>query len=466
MAGSLRNRLFGLRELVDELAFRAPARLAVTVFACVVVLFAALLTVPFATADGEGARLVDALFTAVSAVCVTGLVVQDTATYWSLYGQIVILAGIKVGGFGIMTVASLLGMIVSRKIGLTQKLLTASETKTTRLGEVGSLIRVIIITATTLELSIALLIFPRLVVIEENVGTAAWHALFYGISAFNNAGFVPTTEGLMPHVGDWALLLPIALGVFIGALGFPVILNIQRALPRPGQRWHNWTKRLSLHSKLTLVTSGALLAVGALLLLVLEWANPDTFGPLTLGEKLLAALFAGIMPRSGGFSTVDVGAMTESSWLIQDALMFVGGGSASTAGGIKVTTLAVMLLAIVAEARGDRDIEAFGRRIPRDVLRLSIAVVFTGASIVLVSCIALLEVTDLPLSQVLFEVLSAFATVGLSTGITHELPDAGKYVLALLMFVGRTGAVTVVAVLALRDRRRIVRFPEERPIIG
>ncbi|GHH68654.1 TrkH family potassium uptake protein [Promicromonospora soli] len=466
MAPMLRHRLFGLRELVDELAFRAPARLAVTVFACVVAVFVVLLLAPFATADGEGASFVDAVFTAVSAVCVTGLVVQDTATYWSLYGQIVILAGVKVGGFGIMTVASILGMIVSRKIGLTQKLLTASETKTTRLGDVGSLVRVIIITATTLELSIALLLFPRFLVLEGNAGSAAWHSLFYGISSFNNAGFVPTTEGLMPHVGDWTLILPIALGVFVGALGFPVILNIQRALPRMGQRWRGWTKRLSLHSKLTLVTSGALLGVGALLLLLLEWSNPATFGPLSFGEKLLASIFAGIMPRSGGFSTVDVGAMTESSWLIQDALMFVGGGSASTAGGIKVTTLAVMLLAIFAEARGDRDIEAFGRRIPRDVLRLSIAVVFTGATIVLVSCVALLEVTDLPLARVLFEVLSAFATVGLSTGITPDLPDAGKYILAVLMFVGRTGAVTVVAVLALRDRRRIVRFPEERPIIG
>ena len=462
----LRHRLFGLRELVDDLAFRAPARLAVTVFACVIVLFAALLLTPFATADGRGASLVDALFTAVSAVCVTGLVVQDTATYWSAWGQVVILAGIKVGGFGIMTVASLLGMIVSRKIGLTQKLLTASETKTSRLGDVGSLVRVIIITATTLELSIALLLFPRFVVIENNVGTAAWHALFYGISAFNNAGFVPTVEGLTPHVGDWTLVLPLVLGVFVGALGFPVILNIQRAWPRPGQRWRGWTKKLSLHSKLTIVTSVVLLVVGALLLLVLEWSNPRTFGPLGLGDKVLASLFAGVMPRSGGFSTVDIGAMHESSWLIQDALMFVGGGSASTAGGIKVTTLAVMLLAIVAEARGDRDIEAFGRRIPRDVLRLSIAVVFTGASIVLVSCVALLQVTHLGLSQVLFEVLSAFATVGLTTGVTPDLPDAGKYILALLMFVGRTGAVTVVAVLALRDRRRIVRFPEERPIIG
>jgi Trk-type K+ transport system membrane component len=466
MAASLRHRLFVFREYIDVLAFRAPARLAVTVFACVIGVFTLLLLAPFATADGGGARLVDALFTAVSAVCVTGLVVQDTATYWSLYGQIIILAGIKVGGLGIMTVASLLGMIVSRKIGLTQKLLTASETKTSKLGDVGSLIRVIIVTATSIELSIALLLFPRFAVIEGNVGTAAWHSLFYGISAFNNAGFVPTVEGLTPHVGDWTLVLPIALGVFIGALGFPVILNIQRSLPRPGQRWHGWTKRFSLHTKLTLVTSFVLFAVGALLLLILEWANPATFGPLSFGEKVLTAVFAGIMPRSGGFSTVDVGSMTQSSWLIQDALMFVGGGSASTAGGIKVTTLAVMLLAIFAEARGDRDIEAFGRRIPRDVLRLSIAVVFTGASIVLVSCVALLELTDHNLSRVLFEVLSAFATVGLSTGITEGLPDAAKYWLSALMFVGRTGAVTVVAVLALRDRRRIVRFPEERPIIG
>ena len=466
MAATLRHRLFRLREYIDVLAFRAPARLAVTVFAGVIAVFTALLLAPFATADGEGARLVDALFTAVSAVCVTGLVVQDTGTYWSLYGQIVILTGIKVGGFGIMTVASLLGMIVSRRIGLTQKLLTASETKTNKLGDVGSLVRVIIVTATTLELSIALLLFPRFLVIEGNVGTAAWHSLFYGISAFNNAGFVPTPEGMAPHVGDWTLVLPIALGVFIGALGFPVILNLQRSLPRLGQRWHGWTKRLSLHTKLTLVTSGVLFVVGALLLLILEWTNPRTFGPLSFGDKLLAAVFAGIMPRSGGFNTVDIGEMTQSSWLVQDALMFVGGGSASTAGGIKVTTLAVMLLAIVAEARGDRDIEAFGRRIPLDVLRLSIAVVFTGASIVLVSCVALLELTDHNLSRVLFEVLSAFATVGLSTGITAGLPDAAKYWLSALMFVGRTGAVTVVAVLALRDRRRIVRFPEERPIIG
>jgi len=262
----------------------------------------------------------------------------------------------------------------------------------------------------------------------------------------------------MPHAGDWLLLMPIVVGVFVGALGFPVILNIARNRARVG-RW-------SLHAKLTVVTSGVLVVVGGVLFAVFEWANPDTIGPMSWSEKVLSSIFMSVMPRSGGFSTVDVGEMRESSWLITDALMFVGGGSASTAGGIKVTTLAVMMIAIVAEARGDRDVEAFGRRIPRDTLRLAVAVSFVGATAVLSSSLLLLEITGWTLDVVLFEVISAFATVGLSTGVTPLLPDAGKYVLVALMFVGRTGTMTLAAALALRDRRRVIRLPEERPIIG
>ena len=462
MARRISDRLIPGREFVDRLARQSPARLAVSVFAGVIALFTALLYMPFATAAEGSGRFVDALFTAVSAVCVTGLVVQDTATYWSGAGLVVILLGIKVGGFGIMTLASILGMAVSRRIGLTQRLLTASETKTERLGEVGSLVRVVIITSTSIELALALLLFPRFLVLNETVGEAAWHSVFYAISAFNNAGFIPTPEGLAPHVGDWLLCLPIALGVFIGALGFPVILNVLDTRRRGKRFWTTW----SLHTKLTITTSAALVLLGWALFAAMEWVNPDTLGRHDTGTKVLASFFNAVMPRSGGFSTVPTGELHESSWLITDALMFVGGGSASTGGGIKVTTLAVMLLAILAEARGDRDIEAFGRRIPRDTLRLSIAVVFIGATAVLVSSLLLLEITGETLDVILFEVISAFGTVGLSTGITPELPDAGKYVLCVLMFVGRTGTVTFAAALALRDRRRIVRFPEERPIIG
>ncbi|UZN02336.1 TrkH family potassium uptake protein [Cellulomonas sp. S1-8] len=450
--------LWSAREYVDRSARQSPARLALGVFALVIAVITVLLSAPWATAGGERAPLVDALFTATSATTVTGLVVVPTGEYWSAWGLVVILVAIKIGGLGVMTLASLLGMAVSRRIGLTQRLLVSSETKVTRLGEVGSLVRTVIVTSTVLEVAIALVLFPRLLVHGESTGTAAWHAVFYSVSAFNNAGFVPTPEGLDPFVSDWWMLLPIIIGVFIGSLGFPVILNVANHLREP-RRW-------SLHSKLTITTSLALVLFGSVVVAAFEWTNPDTFRPLDAPGTILASLFAGVMPRSGGFSTVDVGQMHEGTWLLLDALMFVGGGSASTAGGIKVTTLAVMLLAIVAEGRGDRDVEAFGRRIPRETLQVAIAVSFVSATIVLIATLLLLAITGLTLDRVLFEVISAFATAGLSTGITADLPTPAKYVLVVLMFIGRTGTMTLAAALALRNRRRVIRYPEERPIVG
>lgn len=446
------------REFVDRLARQSPARLALGVFASVIAVFTILLSMPWATSSGGRAPFVDALFTATSAVCVTGLVTVDTGTYWSTAGQATILVGIQIGGLGVMTLASILGLAVSRRLGLTQKLLVSSETKTTRLGEVGSLVRTVIITSAVLEIAIALVLIPRLRIVGDSWAEAIWHGVFYAVSAFNNAGFIPTADGLVPFASDWWVLMPIIIGVFIGSLGFPVILNVARTWRRP-RRW-------SLHAKLTLTTSVALVVLGSVVVAAFEWTNPQTFGGGRGNETLLAALFAGVMPRSGGFSTVDISQMHEGTWLLNDALMFVGGGSASTAGGIKVTTLAVMLLAIVAEARGDRDVEAYGRRIPREALQVAIAVSLVSATIVLVACFLLLAITDETLDVVLFEVISAFATCGLSTGLTPELPTAGKYVLTVLMFIGRTGTMTLAAALALRSRRRVVRFPEERPIIG
>jgi len=446
------------RDAIDRLARQSPARLAIAVFATVVAVFTALLSMPAATADGQRTPFVDALFTATSAVCVTGLVTVPTGTYWSTWGQVLILIGVQIGGLGVMTLASILGLAVSRRIGLTQRLLVSAETKTGRLGEVGSLLRVVILTSTSVELAIALVLVPRFRMLGEDWGESVWHGVFYAVSAFNNAGFIPTAEGLDPYISDWWVLLPIIVGVFVGSLGFPVLLNMLE-LWRSPRRW-------SLHAKLTVATSLGLVVFGSVVVAAFEWTNPRTFAPLDWDGTLLASLFAGVMPRSGGFSTVDVGGMREGTWLIIDALMFVGGGSASTAGGIKATTLAVMLLAIVAEARGDRDVEAFGRRIPREALQVAIAVSLVSATIVLVASLAMLAITGLTLDVVLFEVISAFATAGLSTGVTADLPDAGKYVLAVLMFVGRTGTMTMAAALALRSRRRVVRYPEERPIIG
>lgn len=459
---SLPTWRFDLREILDRIARQQPMRLAIMAFTGIIVIVATLLCMPWATASGKPANFVDALFVAVSAVCVTGLTPVETAVFWSDAGRVVIIIAVKIGGLGIMTFASILGLAVSRRLGLTQKMLVASEFKSSRLGEVGSLIKVVILTSTAIELAITAFLFPRFLADGDSFGVALWHGLFLGISAFNNAGFVPTSQGLVPYANDWVVLLPIIVGVFIGALGFPVILNVGRRLRSP----RTW----SLHSKLTIATSGLLLLGTIVLLGAIEWNNPNTLGSHPVPTRILLTMFAGAMPRSAGLSIVDVSEMHQASWVLQDALMFIGGGSASTGGGIKVTTFAVMLLAILAEARGDRDVEAFGRRIPPSTLRLAVAVTLVGSIIVLVSSAILLEITAKEpwgnLSHVVFECISAFGTVGLSTGITPLLPTSGKYVIIVLMFVGRVGTMSLAAALAIRERRRVIRYPEERPVIG
>lgn len=447
-----------LRGTIDAAARRSPARLALLVFLMVIMTFTVMLSLPIATASGRRAPFADALFTATSAVCVTGLVTVDTATYWSLFGQVVIITGIGVGGLGILTLASILGLAVSRRLNLSQRIIAASETKAPQLNEVGALLRAVIVTSLVIELSVALVLFPRFLLLGDSVGNAAWHAWFYAVSAFNNAGFVLDRQGLTQHAGDLWITCPIALAVFVGSLGFPVVLVLARRWRAPS----TWP----LHTKITLTTTLIVLAVAIVTIGAFEWTNPQTFGAMSPADRLQASFFAGVMPRSGGFSTVDIGQMRESTWFLQDIFMFIGGGSASTAGGIKVATLAVLILAALAEARGDHDIEAFSRRIPPGVVRLAVAVLLAGLSMVAAGTLALLMLTPFQLDHVLFEVISAFGTAGLSTGITPDLPDGAKYVLTALMYAGRTGTMTLAAALALRERRRMFRLPEERPIVG
>ncbi|MDO5722260.1 MAG: potassium transporter TrkG [Actinomycetaceae bacterium] len=447
-----------IRTQIDHMARHYPARLAMTVFASIVATVTALLSLPIATTSGIRAPLADALFNATSAVCVTGLTTVDTANYWSVFGQAVLALGISIGGLGVMTLASILGFAVSRHIGLTQRMLAASETKTSSLGQVGSLLKAVVTTAVAADLLIFAALLPRYLTLDYDLAHALWYALFMAISIFNNAGFVILPDGLAPHVSDVWMITPIIIGTAVGAVGFPVIMDLTR----------NWRtpRRLTLHAKLTLTTYVALAIVGSLIVGTLEWSNPDTYGDLTITERIMHSLLAGVNARSSGISILDVGQMTRGTWFVQDILMFIGGGSASTAGGIKVTTIAVLTLAVLAEARGDRDIEAFGRRIPPSTVRLAVAVMLIGVFLVSSAVLILLLITPYSLDVVLFESISAFATVGLSTGITGDLPDGGKYVLSALMYLGRTGTMTVAAALALRERRRVIRMPQERPIIG
>ncbi len=436
-----------------------PSQTVAAGFGLAVLVGTLLLMLPGARAGAGGAGALEALFTATSAVCVTGLVLVDTPTYWSGLGQVVILALIQVGGFGIMTLASLLGLLVSKRLGLRARVSAAAETKSLNLGEIRTVVLGVARTSLIVEAVVAALLTARFAVgYGEPIGRAAWLGVFHSVSAFNNAGFALYSDNLIGFVTDPWICLPIVAAVVIGGLGFPVLFELRRHFRRPS--------RLSMHSKITLVGSAVLLVGGTVFMLAAEWSNPGTLGALDLRGKLLAGFFQGVMPRTAGFNSVDVAQMNTGTWLGTDVLMFIGGGSAGTAGGIKVTTFFLLLLVIVSEVRGDDDTIAFNRRIPVATQRQALTVALLGVAAVVGPSVVFALTTPFTLDEVLYEVVSAFATVGLSTGITADLPAPHQLVLVTLMFLGRLGPVTLVTALALRQTERLYRLPEERPVIG
>ncbi|MBX7556178.1 TrkH family potassium uptake protein, partial [Streptomyces sp. tea 10] len=288
----------GIRDFVDQIASSSPARLAVIVFVIVDLGFAALLWLPLSANPGQETRFVDAVFTATSAVTVTGLTTVSTAAQWSVFGQVVILIAIQVGGLGTLTLTSILALAIGRKLGLKSKLITQEALNIGRLGEVGSLLQIIVITSVSIEAALALVLSVGFLAEGEPLGTALWHGVFYAISSFNNAGFTPHTDGLVPydHAGPtaWLILLPVCIGVIVGSLGFPVILVLRQV----GFRFTRW----NLNAKLTVVTTAALLLLAWVLFTAIEWANPDTLGGQSVPERIFQGFFASVMMRSGGFN--------------------------------------------------------------------------------------------------------------------------------------------------------------------
>lgn len=438
---------------------RHPAQFVVVAFALVIVAGGLLLMLPFARAAGGGAPPLVALFTSTSAVCVTGLIVVDTPTYWSTYGQLVILLLVQLGGFGIMTFASLLGLLVSRRLGLRSRLTTLAENRSVDLGDVRRVLRGVAMTMLGFESVGAVVLLLRFhLTYAEPWGRAIYLGIYHSVSAFNNAGFALYSDSLMRFTTDPVISLTVAIAVIAGSLGFPVLFELRRELLAPW-RW-------SLHTRLTVWVSLVLLAVGTVAVTVLEWTNPDTLGPLGVPGKLLAGFFQGVMPRSAGFNTVDISELNQSTWLVLDILMFIGGGSAGTGGGIKVTTFALLAFVIVAEARGVPNVVVGNRRVGTGAQRQALSVALVGVGLVMLATLVLLVLADFGLDRDLFEAVSAFGTVGLSTGITPRLPPTGELLVMLLMFIGRLGPITLASALALRSRPVLYRLPEERPIIG
>lgn len=437
-----------------------PARAVVTGFTVVVVIGTVLLALPVAAESGESTDVVTALFTAASAVCITGLVVVDTAGHWSTFGEVTILALIQVGGLGIMTLASLLGLTVSRRLGLRMELFAQREQKSLGLGEVRTLIIGVLRFSLAFELVAAAVLTGRLVLGHDYTPTQALRSgVFHAVSSFNNAGLSLYHDSMTRFVSDPWISLTVAFSVIAGGLGFPVIFEIGRRLRNRRQRW-------SMHTKITLLTTAVLLLGGFVFLTVSEWTNAATLGRLPIPGKLLAGFFTAVMPRSCGLSSVDIGEMTSSSLLVQEVLMFIGGGSGSTAGGIKVTTFALLAYVIFAELRGEPTVHVMGRKLDAGVQRQALTIALLGVALVVVTTLTLLSLTEFSLEQVLFESVSAVSTVGLSTGITPDLPAAAHVLMSALMLIGRLGPITLGAALALRERPRRYERPEERPIVG
>jgi len=440
-------------------SLRRPARLVPLAFLGAITVGTALLSLPVSREGEAAAPLLTALFTATSAVCVTGLVTVDTTTYWSPFGQGVVLFLIQIGGFGIMSLATLLGVMVSRRLGLSSRLVAQAETRTLALGEVRQVLGRIAVTVVVVEFVVALLLISRFWFgYGMDLAEALWHGVFHAISGFNNAGFALYSDNLIRYVDDPWICLPITTAVILGSTGFPVLFELRRELRRPN-RW-------SVHTKIVVWGSAVLLAMGTIGVLVLEWGNTRTLGPLGWSEKLLAAFFHSANPRTAGFNTIDYADVHPATLAVTDVLMFIGGGSASTAGGIKVTTFFLLGFVIWTEIRGEPDVIAFHRRIDGAAQRQAMTVALLGVAVVALGTLSMLAVTDHSLDAVLFETISAFATVGLSTGITPTLPTAAQLVLVMLMFVGRVGTLTVGTALALRSHRRLYRLPEERTIVG
>ena len=424
----------------------SPAFVLVRGFALLIAVGTLLLMLPFAASDGQATPLIDALFTATSAVCVTGLVVVDTGSHWTAFGQIVILVLIQLGGLGFMTASTLLlFVLVGRRTGLRDRMLVQASIGTPDLASATAvLVRVAVFTA-VVELAGFAVLSLAFLGSGQDLPTSLWWGLFHAISAFNNAGLdiMGDFRSLTGFASDWLVLGTVAVLLILGGLGFAIVGDV--AYKR------RWT-RLALETKVVVLATVVLLLGGTLVIGLLEWSNPATLGQLPPLDRILNAFFTSATARTAGFNSIDTAGLVQSSLALLIALMFIGAASGSTAGGIKVNTFSVLLIAIWSATRGDAMATAFGRRVPHEIVYRANAVALLSGLLVFAMTVGLSLTSGFKILDLAFEATSAFGTVGLSTGITPDLPDAAELLVALTMFAGRLGPLTLVLALAARAR--------------
>lgn len=431
-------------------------------FAAVIAVGTLLLMLPVATRDGADTTFLIALFTATSATCVTGLSVVDTHDHWSPFGQAVILGLVQVGGFGFMTSATLALLLVGRRLSLRQRLIAGETLGRLGVESVAALTRRILMVTLCIEAVGAVILIALFFAFAEKPGVTVenvWRGVFVAVSAFNNAGF--DIEGgfksLTYYHNRPLILLTIAALVAIGGTGYAVWSDIASK-----RRWG----MLALDTKLVLVTTGALSVVGLVGMLVLEMTPGGALSEVGPGEAVARSIAMSTFPRTAGFTVVDMGQLRDATLLLIAGLMFIGGASASTAGGIKVTTFSTLFFAILASLRGEEHVRAFDRTIPARLVYRALSVALLSVAVVFLLTFALSVTAQALFMDVLFEAVSAFGTTGLSTGITPDLPDHARAVLVIGMYVGRLGPLTIAVALSGRAAVLRYRYPEEDVSIG
>ncbi len=455
----------------------SPPQLILLSFAAMILTGACLLNLPIASQSGESVGFLNALFSATSANCVTGLVVVNTAAHWTIFGKIVILVLIQLGGLGLITVMSLIMLFFKQQFSLRDRIVIQTSFNQNKLSGMVRLIKNIARIAFTFEGIGAILLAitfhfstPRM-----GIGEALWKGIFHAVSAFCNAGIdIIGPENLVPYQGNLFVNLIIMGLIVAGGLGFTVWIDfIVSAKYDRGAPWHLRLRRLSLHTKLVLSITAALILSGTVLFLCLEWSNPETLGPLNFGQKLMAACFQSVTLRTAGFNTISQGGLTEASKFLCCLLMLIGGSPAGTAGGMKTVTLGIILTSVFTGLRGRKKIEAYGRSIPLHVLQKALTIASVMLSIVIVSTMILTfseRGSAFPHSflDLLFEISSATGTVGNSTGITPFLSAVGKLVCIVCMYLGRVGPITAVVAFNIQAHaeKNVLSYPEERIILG
>lgn len=454
-----------LKKIINYLNSMDPAKVMVIGFASVVLLGALLLNLPIATKSGESIGLLDALFTATSAVCVTGLIVVDTATYWSIFGQVVIITLIQIGGLGFMTIATMFALLTKKKINLRERLLIQESLNQKDLSGMVRLTRYVILITFLIE-GIGAILLSFTFIPQFGLGRGVWYSIFHAISAFCNAGFdlMGSVSGpftsLTSYVDNFMIVMTISALIILGGIGFPVMLDVIRTKK---------VSRLNMHSKIVIVTTAILIGIGSIFIFVVEFNNPKTLGTLSLPGKLLAAFFQSVTARTAGFNTIDLTLIKESSLFIMMILMFIGASPASTGGGIKTTTLASLAITVRSFISGKGDIEVCERRISGATITKAIGIFFIATALVVLGTLAL-SLTDegFTLVECGFEIISAIATVGSSIGGSANLTIMGKVIVMIAMFIGRVGSLTIFIALLSKGARKKppVRYPEGKIIVG